>query len=295
MDHNQRLMVILSHLNVPAQSSARYITNATSESIMDVKAMATDLIMARCSKSVVNNVEKFPIPDLETCYAVLNEMIVQPCALGQCIGWKAGITDVAAYTKLGLKAPFRAPLFGKSIIKNHSGLLLPSYLHDNDITIEAEFGVKINRDFKPTTGGYTKEEVIAGISQIIPSIEVCGNRFSPSLTTSLFQKLADHGVNMAVVVGKSLLDINSLAPSLKSTKVTLEIEGSVCASGTGANVLGDPLEALTWLVNTLGGSNITLKKNSFIITGAAAKCTARKGQTITAKFSGLGDVHVTLL
>lgn len=294
MDYSRRITVLLSHLNTPAQLDSRNYANVTSGSVKDVKTMAREVVMAWCSQSIINNSENFSIPDLKTCYDILNEIINQPCALGPCVGWKAGITDVAAYTKLGLKEPFRAPLFHTNIIRSPSKLLLPSYLHESDVVIEAEFGIKINRDFKPIEGGYTIQEVTAGIGEIMPSIEVCGGRLAASSSLGLFQKLADGGLNMAVVFGKPLLDIPKISPVLKDTKVTLEIEGSVCASGTGANVLGDPLASLTWLVNDLTRSNITLKRGSSIITGAACKCTARKGQTITAKFSGLGDVNVTL-
>lgn len=295
MDYNRRLTVLLSHLNAPVQLDSQNYAHVTSGSMKDVNTMTRELVMAWCSKSKINNPEKFPIPDLGTCYAILNEIINQSCALGPCVGWKAGITDVAAYTKLGLKEPFRAPLFRTNIINSPGELSLPSYLHESDIVIEAEFGIKINRDFKPTKEGYTKQEITAGISEIMPSIEVCGGRFVVSPSLGLFQKLSDGGLNMAVVFGKPFLDIPKISSVLKDTKVTLEIEGSVRANGTGANVLGDPLASLTWLVNDLTRSNITLKRGSSIITGAACKCTARKGQTITAKFSGMGDVNVTLI
>lgn len=294
MHSNQRLAIILSHFNIPVSSETCVLTNKTSGSKLGVKEMAMELVMARVSKSPVYNADAFAIPDIETSYAILNAMICQPCALGPCIGWKCGMTDVPTYTKLGLKEPMRAPLFQSSITNAPGIVSLPSYLKNEPNTIEAEFGFKLNRDFKPINGEYSMQEVTAGISEVMVAIEVCGLRFGTGSSLNITQKIADGGVNIAVVFGTPRKDISKIVHALKNTEVTLELEGKVCSSGTGKNVLGNPLASLTWLVNNLNRSGLTLKRGSSIITGAVCKCKGRKGDTITARFSGLEDISVTL-
>ena len=59
----------------------------------------------------------------------------------------------------------------------------------------------------------------------------------------------------------------------------------------GAAVLGAPLSALVWLVNTLGHAGTAIEAGSVILPGAiTAAVTAQPGDVITADFAGLGSV-----
>merc|ERR1712025_1009679 len=196
-------------------------------------------------------------------------------------------------TKIGLKEPFRAPLFQSSISQSPSTVSLPAHMKDKPVTIEAEFGFKLNREFKPTEKKYTAKEVIAGIGEIMCAIEVCGTRFgNPSV--GLFHKFADGGGNIAVIFGQPYVDIPKIAHELKDSEATLTVDGVVCGRGTGKNVLENPLLSLLWLINNLSRSGVTLERGPSIISGCLCKCQARKGQTITASFSGMKDISATL-
>jgi len=293
MDSRRRLAVVLGHLDTPARTSSCSSANLTNASQLGVKEMAMELVMARVSGSVIYNDDIFTIPNIDASYAVLDAMISEPCALGPCVGWKIGMADAPTFTKLGLKEPARAPLFSSSIFNSPAIVSLPVHLKDKEVTIEAEIGFKFNSEFRPREQKYTTQEVVAGIEEMMCSIEVCGARFGKT-DLSLPVKFADGGLNVAVVFGPANRDISKHVNRLANIEASLSADGIVCSSGTGKNVLGNPLSALVWLVNNLSRSGVTLKQGSSIISGALCKCKARKGQTVVAWFSGLGDISVTL-
>ena len=64
-------------------------------------------------------------------------------------------------------------------------------------------------------------------------------------------------------------------------------------TGTGSNVLGNPIIGLTWLVNELSKYNITINKELIISTGTCSKpFPINKNDFITADFGVLGKVEV---
>jgi 2-keto-4-pentenoate hydratase len=61
--------------------------------------------------------------------------------------------------------------------------------------------------------------------------------------------------------------------------------------GTGANVLGDPRIALTWLANQLSSLGITLEKGQVVTTGTCmVPLEIEPGDAVDADFGVLGRV-----
>jgi 2-keto-4-pentenoate hydratase len=67
--------------------------------------------------------------------------------------------------------------------------------------------------------------------------------------------------------------------------------GSLVAEGKGANALGDPRLALTWLANHLARRNTPLEAGHVITTGTCLKpVDIGPGDSIVADFGALGTV-----
>ena len=81
---------------------------------------------------------------------------------------------------------------------------------------------------------------------------------------------------------------------LAAAAATLSIDGEPTASGTGANVLGHPLNTLVWLANDLSGRGIGLDESAVVTTGSMTGMTpCRPGATAVGDFGLLGSVQVT--
>jgi 2-keto-4-pentenoate hydratase len=65
--------------------------------------------------------------------------------------------------------------------------------------------------------------------------------------------------------------------------------------GLGANVLGDPRIALTWLANELSRHGVTLKRGEVVTTGTCIKpLPIARGDHVAADFGVLGRVSLSI-
>ena len=74
------------------------------------------------------------------------------------------------------------------------------------------------------------------------------------------------------------------------------LNGRKVAEGSGAAVLGHPLEALAWLANDLSGHGIGLKAGQIVTTGTCCGFHPLKaGDEALADYGELGTVRVTVV
>ena len=76
--------------------------------------------------------------------------------------------------------------------------------------------------------------------------------------------------------------------------MTLSIDGEEAASGSGADVLGHPLNTLVWLANDLSRRGIGLQEGQVVTTGTMTGMTpCRPGATAVGDYGPMGTVQVT--
>ena len=78
-------------------------------------------------------------------------------------------------------------------------------------------------------------------------------------------------------------------------RVTGTVAGKLQRDGRGANVLGDPREALAWLVNELSRMNVTLRAGEVVTTGTClVPLEIEPHDRVRADFGTLGVLEVRL-
>ena len=153
--------------------------------------------------------------------------------------------------------------------------------------IECEFAFQLAADFEPREEPYELEEAAERVSAPIPAIEIVSPRLDHPIRYGAPSAIADCGVNGALVLGAAALDWQAL--DLATHLVRLEIDGERKAEGTGALVLGHPLNVLTWFVNRYTASGRTLPAGQIVSTGTTTGLlTLDPGQTAIADFGSLG-------
>jgi 2-keto-4-pentenoate hydratase len=76
--------------------------------------------------------------------------------------------------------------------------------------------------------------------------------------------------------------------------VRLRVNGQTVETGSGAAVLGHPLEALAWLANELGTWGRTLRAGDRVTTGVCTNIySADADDHVEADFGSLGRVSLT--
>lgn len=203
-------------------------------------------------------------------------------------GWKIGCTSEHAQQLLGASGPFAGrvySVFDTGVTLGPGDLLSEPHL-------EGEFAFTMATDLAPTDDGHTRDDVIGAIADVRPAIEIVGGRFRQFIGAPLFDLIADAGANSHLVLGVDvpLEDADSLA----STAATMTVDGEETGAGTGAAVLGNPVDALAWLANHLSSRGITLRAGEVVTTGTATQVSPLPpGATSVCHIDGIGSVSLT--
>ena len=141
---------------------------------------------------------------------------------------------------------------------------------------------------------YSSNQIYEAIDSIIPSIEVVDSRYQDWTTVGINSLIADNGANAYWIYGSEKKNIDQF--DLSNHSVSLYINNTLISKGNASNVLKNPLNALSWLVNTMTLHEKSLPINSYISTGTCTPAIpVKKGDKINVDFGTLGTVDFNLI
>ena len=187
--------------------------------------------------------------------------------------------------------PLAGHLFKNFILED--GARLPAApLHMK--VMEAEFAFRMGRDLPPRAAAYDQSEVCDAVAALHLAIEVPDARFERFAEIGPAQIAADEAFASWFVLGAEVAGWREF--DLSRQQVRALKNGAVIAEGAGANVLGDPRIALTWLANHLAQRGIGLRQGDIVTTGTCITPPAiAPGEEVTAEFVGLGRMSVAFI
>jgi 2-keto-4-pentenoate hydratase len=219
-------------------------------------------------------------------YAI-QEAFIASC--GQPVaGWKVGATAPEPQRLFGVDEPFYGPVLGPVVFASPAALPAADFPLRG---IECEFAFRLADDFAPREERYAVEEVAERVSAPLPAIEIVSPRLDHPIKHGAPTAIADCGVNGGLVLGAATLEWQAI--DLAGHAVRLVIDGEQKAAGTGALVLGHPLNVLTWFVNRYTAGGRTLPAGQLVSTGTTTGLVLLEpGQTAVGDFGVLGQVSV---
>jgi len=252
-----------------------------------VSAAVAALIDARTTRTALPGLPEGCRPaTLDDGYAIQEAFTVsfgQPVA-----GWKVGCTADATQRLFGIDEPFYGPVLAPLVFASPAELPVADFAIRG---IECEFAFQLAADFEPRERPYEPDEAAERVSAPIPAIEVVSPRLDDPIKYGAPTAVADCGVNGALVLGTASFDWQTL--DLAAHEVRLEIDGEIKATGTGALVLGHPLNVLAWFVNRYTARGRTLPAGQIVSTGTTTGLViVEPGQTAVGDFGVLGQVSV---
>ena len=206
-------------------------------------------------------------------------------------GWKIAATSTAGQKHIGVDGPLAGRLLSGRILG--SGDAVP--LADNLMQVaEAEFAFRIGMSLPPRATAYTLGQVIDAVESVHPAIEIPDSRYDDFVTAGAAQLIADNACACWFVLGPaSQIDWREL--DLIAHRVVATRNGSVTEHGRGANALGDPRIALTWIANELCAYDKGLQKDDIVTTGTCiVPMPIASGDLIRADFGKLGGVEARI-
>ncbi len=204
-------------------------------------------------------------------------------------GWKIAATSSAGQTHIGVDGPIAGRLLAERAVDDN-GILPFGANHMN--VVEAEFAFRMAHDLPPAAKPYTVEQVLAAVGTLHPAIEVPDSRYENFPKVGAPQLIADNACAHQFVLG-SATPAAWRSLDLIEHAVVGTVEGKVRHEGKGANVLGDPRVALTWLANELSQLGVTLRAGQIVTTGTClVPIPVSARDRVVADFGVLGTVKL---
>jgi 2-keto-4-pentenoate hydratase len=197
------------------------------------------------------------------------------------IGWKVGLTAPAIQQQFGV----HEPVFGCVLDSKPSGhvfapaeLIAPGF--------ENELCMRLCTDL---SGTVSLDAARRAIDVVYPALEIIETR--GPFTAQLALALADNAQQKSVILGSP----SPLPEDLAAIEARVAINGHSVATGTGAAVLGNPLNSIVWLAAKLGDYGRVLKAGEIVMTGSFTRqFPIAPGDAIETVFSGLGAVRAAM-
>ena len=210
------------------------------------------------------------------------------------VGWKIAATSAAGQKHIGVDGPLAGPLLANRVFENPAQTTFS--LDGNIMNVaEAEFAFRFAQALPPRPVPYGRDEVLDAIESLHPAIEVPDSRYREFAKVGAPQLIADLACACWFRLGPPT-EVDWRQRNLVTHRVNAYINGERVATGTGANVLGDPRIALTWIVNELATFAGGIRAGQFVTTGTCVVPPAvRAGDLFRADFGEFGKVEVNLI
>ena len=206
-------------------------------------------------------------------------------------GWKIAATSAAGQKHIGVDGPLAGPLLANRVLKDDSIVPLDGNIM---MVAEAEFAFTFARALPKRAHPYMQEEVLDAVGSLHPAIEVPDSRYNDFVKVGAPQLIADTACADWFVLGAPT-SADWRSRDLVTHAVTAYRNDEPVATGSGANVLGDPRIALTWLVNELRTYADGITAGQFVTTGTCvAPVPIKRGDTFRADFGAFGKVNAKL-
>lgn len=236
--------------------------------------------------------EAFRPRDEADAYGMLDAVHVRLSAagFGPRIGYKIACTTKVMRDYLGIRSPVAAGLFAAG--RHASGAALPAadYLR---VGIECEIAVQFGRNVHPSEP-HDRQTLAEALSACMPAIEIVDDRYVDWRKTDAPTLIADDFFSAGCVLGAPV-GPERLARA-RGLVGTTTINGIEAGRGRGSDVMGHPLEALSWLATHLATRGRGFRTGEIVLTGSLVETKwLALGDRAAIAISGLGAVEAAIV
>jgi len=204
------------------------------------------------------------------------------------VGYKVGLTSREVQNHFQVFQPDFGHLFSSMVVSENDGIDLDSLIQPK---IEAELAFVMKADLAGPE--LTLVDTLRAVDVVMPALEIVDSRIR-NWEIKAVDTIADNGSSARFVLGGRQCPIDKI--DLPMVGMALSVNGEVRVTGAGAAVLGNPLNAITFLANELGRLGKGLFAGQIVLSGAmGAMLTVEPGASYLAEFSsevGRVGVHV---
>jgi 2-keto-4-pentenoate hydratase len=225
--------------------------------------------------------------DVRSGYAVQRLLTALSLESGRrIVGHKIGLTNPRVQAQLRVDQPDFGVLFDDMVVPDGGMVDTTRLLQPR---IEAEVAMVLADDLDGDDLG--PAAVRAAVGQVVAALEIVDSRIA-GWDISIVDTVADNASSGLFVLGTGFLELGGT--DLTGVRMSMREDGTEVSTGSGADCLGDPLAALSWLATTACELGRPLRRGDVVLSGALGPMVpVRPGATYTADVTGLGSVSVT--
>ena len=204
------------------------------------------------------------------------------------VGYKLGLTSAPMQAMLGVDSPDFAPVMASHVNADGAALAAGDYIAPR---LEAEIALVLADDL--VGPDCTAIDVLRATEGAVAALELVDSRIADWRIT-LADTVSDMASSGAIVLGGRPVPLRDI--DLRLVGMVFTRNGDLVATGAGAAALGNPAEAVAWLVRTLHTFGGSLSAGDIVMTGALhAAVPVASGEVYRADFDRLGPVGLRII
>jgi len=202
-------------------------------------------------------------------------------------GWKIGCTTAVMQAYLGIATPSAGTLYARTMARG-SGTFTTGA---NRLGVECELAVRLGADLVGAAA-HDAAAVRAAVAAVMAAIEVVEDRYVDYTRLEAGTLVADDFFGAGCVLGPEVTDWRDL--DLGAITASMAINDVEVGRGTGSDILGDPLRALTWLAATAADLGEPLRAGHVVLLGSLVQTHwVAAGDRIVIRNDPMGEASAT--
>ena len=232
--------------------------------------------------------ELYPV-DLDEGYAIraAYEAVEIAVGRGAVAGFKIAITTKVMQELCGISEPLYGTVFAPEVHRGVARLRQADYCR---LAIETEIAVRLGEDL-PQGGG--RDRVAGAVESCMAAIELLEDLRYDYKRLDGPALAAGNAWNAGIVIGPPVTDWRRL--DLGKLIGRLAMNGREVGTGVGADALGHPLNALSWLADRRAAEGNPLRRGQVVMTGSlVATQYPVAGDHAVVTIDGLGQAELVV-
>jgi 2-oxo-3-hexenedioate decarboxylase/2-keto-4-pentenoate hydratase len=242
---------------------------------------------ARLDQAVIGRVppEACP-PDLDEAY-VLQQALgarLDATELGPRIAHKIGCTTEVMQKYLRIPHPCAGRVHAETVWHENATHPHASFCKPG---VECEIAVRLSKPLPATQAPFDAQTVRAAVGACMAAIEIVDDRYEDFRAQTTPTLVADDFFNAGCVLGRGVENWQAL--DLSTLKGVMRINGREVGTGTGADVMGHPFNALAWLATNMTERGSQLNAGDVILLGSVVETNwVAPDDVVEIEIEGLG-------
>lgn len=211
---------------------------------------------------------------------------------GRLVGYKIGCTTPVMQSYMNIDHPCAGNILARGLMRTGASLARANYVRPG---IECEIAVELWHPLEAAQAPFDLNAVAAAVGGLFAAIEVVDDRYVHWRSLDASTLIADDFFHAGLVLNRR--QTNWPAATLGADLAALEgaawVNGVEVGRGRGADILGNPLEALVWLANHCARRGVSLPRGTLVSLGSLIQTHwLEPGDKVDIEIERLGSVNL---